>query len=172
MNARRATREDIDQVMALVRRVVPLMRAAGNLQWDDAYPNVEVFSRDVELNQLWLAELDGKIAGVAAITTDQEPGYAAVGWDILELAIVVHRLAVDPAFQGRGVAVALMQQAEAVAIERGTRVLRVDTNSANTVTQRLFPKLGYTFAGEISLDFRPGLRFLCYEKRLPIFEEA
>jgi hypothetical protein len=30
----------------------------------------------------------------------------------------------------------------------------------------LFPKLGYTLAGEIGLGFRPGLRFLCYEKRL------
>ena len=33
-------------------------------------------------------------------------------------------------------------------------------------TQRLFPRLGYRFAGEIGLAFRPGLRFFCYEKRL------
>jgi RimJ/RimL family protein N-acetyltransferase len=42
----------------------------------------------------------------------------------------------------------------------------VDTNSENAATQRLFPKLGYRFAGEIKLAFRPGLRFFCYEKRL------
>ncbi len=167
MQVRLATLADVPAIMALVRRVVPLMRAAGNLQWDDVYPNAEVFSRDVQLEQLWVAELEGHIAGVAAITIDQEPAYAAVGWDINELAIVVHRLAVDPAFQGRGVAVALMQQAEVVARQRGTRILRVDTNTNNAATQRMFPKLGYQFAGEISLPFRPGLRFLCYEKRLP-----
>jgi ribosomal protein S18 acetylase RimI-like enzyme len=167
MLIRPALLDDIDPIMALVRRVVPLMRATGNLQWDDVYPNPRVFTRDVELNQLWVAELDGQIAGVAAITTDQEPAYAAVGWDIDELAIVVHRLAVDPAFQGRGVALALMRQAETVAQQRGTRILRVDTNTHNAATQRMFPKLGYQFAGEISLEFRPGLRFLCYEKRLP-----
>jgi len=166
MEVRLAGLDDISAIMALVRRVVPLMRAAGNLQWDDVYPNAEVFTRDVELNQLWVAELDSQIAGVAAITTDQEPSYADVGWDIHELAIVVHRLAVDLAFQGRGVALALMQQAEVVARELGTFILRVDTNSQNTATQRMFPKLGYQFAGEISLAFRPGLRFLCYEKRL------
>jgi hypothetical protein len=44
--------------------------------------------------------------------------------------------------------------------------LRVDTNAQNAATQRLFPKLGYQFAGEIGLEFRPGLRFFCYEKRL------
>ena len=125
-----------------------------------------VFERDIELDQLWLAEIDGQIAGVAAITSDQEPEYANVGWDIHETAIVVHRLAVDPGFQGKGVAVALMEQAEAVARERGIVALRVDTNTQNQVTQRLFPKLGYELAGEISLSFRAGLRFLCYEKRL------
>lgn len=152
--------------MALVRRVVPLMRAAGNLQWNDDYPNEEVFGRDIERAELWVAEqAEGVVAGVAAITTDQSPEYAQVGWDIHERAIVVHRLAVDPAYRGAGIASALMQQAEAVGRERRISVVRVDTNTENPATQRLLPKLGYTLAGEISLNFRPGLRFLCYEKR-------
>ncbi len=104
MQIRLAVREDVAALMALLRRVVPLMRAAGNLQWDDAYPNAGVFERDIELGQLWMAEIDGAIAGVAAVTTDQEPEYALVGWDVDEPAVVVHRLAVDPAFRGAGVA--------------------------------------------------------------------
>jgi len=166
MQVRKAKYEDVAAVMKLVRRVVPLMRASGNLQWDDTYPNAAVFGRDVELEQLWVAEIDGGIAGVAAITTDQAPEYANVGWDLSESAIVVHRLAVDPAFQGKGVAAALMRHSEIVAKERAISVLRVDTNSQNAATQKLFPKLGYTFAGETELAFREGLRFLCYEKRL------
>jgi ribosomal protein S18 acetylase RimI-like enzyme len=166
MQIRLATSDDIPNIMQIVRRVVPLMRASGNLQWDDRYPNPEVFAQDVQLSQLWVADVDGILAGMAAITTDQSPEYAQVGWDIHELAIVVHRIAVDPDFAGRGIAVALMQQAETVARERGIAKLRVDTNTQNQVTQRLFPKLGYTFAGEITLDFRPGLNFLCYEKQL------
>jgi len=152
--------------MALVRRVVPLMRADGNLQWDDVYPNEQVFGEDIAAGQLWVAELDDAVAGVAAITTDQSPEYADVGWDLNEMAVVVHRLAVDPAFRGAGIAAALMQQAEMVARERGITVLRIDTNTQNPATQRLFPKLGYALAGEIGLAFRPELRFLCYEKRL------
>jgi len=152
--------------MAIIRRVVPAMRASGNLQWDDSYPNPEVFGRDMTLAQLWVTEDEGRITGVAAITTDQEPEYAEVGWNLTELAVVVHRLAVDPDFQGSGVATALMRQAEAVALERGIRVLRLDTNARNEATQKLFPKLGYAFAGEVGLGFRPGLRFRCYEKRL------
>ncbi len=166
MRIRLATQGDVAALMYLVRRVVPLMRAIGNLQWDESYPNAGVFERDIELGQLWVAEMDGAVAGVAAITMDQEPEYAQVGWDITEPAVVVHRLAVDPTFRGAGVAGALMQQAEEVARGRGVGVLRVDTNTQNEATQRLFPKLGYVLAGEIGLGFRPGLRFLCYEKRL------
>jgi GNAT superfamily N-acetyltransferase len=158
--------EDVAAVMALVCRAVPLMRASGNLQWDVDYPNAAVFKRDAGLDQMWLAEDGGRIAGVAAITTDQEPEYAEVGWDLSETAVVVHRLVVDPAYQGQGVATALMLHAEAVARIRGIAVLRVDTNTQNEATKRLFPKLGYAFAGEIGLGFRPGLRFRCYEKRL------
>jgi hypothetical protein len=49
-----------------------------------------------------------------------------------------------------------MRQVEVVASAREIRVLRVDTNTQNEATQKLFPKLGYYLAGEIGLGFRPG----------------
>jgi ribosomal protein S18 acetylase RimI-like enzyme len=166
MQVREGRIEDVISVMALVRRVVPLMRASGNLQWDAHYPNAAVFERDVAQEQLWVVEDEGQIAGFEAITTDQEPEYAEVGWDTTERAVVVHRLAVDPVFRGKGIAMALMLQAEVEARKRRIAILRVDTNTQNEATQRLFPKLGYSLAGEIGLGFRPGLRFCCFEKRL------
>lgn len=166
MMIRLATETDLPALLRLISRVVPVMRASGNLQWDAAYPNGEVFLEDIRRQQLWVAEADGQIAGVAALTTDQDAEYAQLGWDLSEEAIVTHRLAVDPGFQGRGIARALLQQAETVAEERGIEVLRVDTNTENRATQQLFPRLGYQLAGELTLDFRPGLRFLGYEKRL------
>ncbi|MFD2721046.1 GNAT family N-acetyltransferase [Hymenobacter monticola] len=166
LTIRRATTADIPDILALVRRVVPLMQASGNFQWTADYPNEAVFAADIAHNHLWVAELDGAIAGVAALTQDQDAEYAQADWDVTEPALVTHRLAVDPATQGKGVALALMNQAEKQAVAQGLKVLRVDTNSENVATQRLFPKLGYRFAGEITLAFRPGLRFFCYEKRL------
>lgn len=142
------------------------MQAAGNFQWDNDYPNKQIFTKDINLNQLWVADITGAIAGVAAITTDQDAEYAQAGLDITETAIVTHRLAVNINYQGHGVAAALLKQAEHEAIRREISVLRIDTNIANKVTQKLFPKLGYILAGEISLDIRPGLRFFCYEKQL------
>ena len=163
---RRATAADLPAILDLVRRVVPLMNASGNFQWSADYPNEAVFRTDIAQNHLWVAELDGTVAGIAALTQDQDAEYAQADWDVTEAALVTHRLAVDPAAQGKGVALALMAEAETQAVAQGLKFLRVDTNSENTATQRLFPKLGYRFAGEITLAFRPGLRFFCYEKRL------
>ncbi len=166
MDIRLATTTDLPALGELIKRVVPVMRAAGNFQWDVTYPNTTVFGQDIERGDLWVADLDGVVAGVAALTTIQDAEYAQLGWDLSETALVTHRLAVHPDFQGRGIAAALLQQAEALAVARGIAVLRIDTNSENAATQRLFPKLGYAFAGELTLGFRPGLRFLGYEKRL------
>lgn len=166
MNIRLATSADIPALLTLLKHVVPLMQAAGNFQWDDTYPNAAVFGDDIAKQQLWVADINGQLAGVSAITTDQEPEYAQVGWNINEPAIVTHRLAVDPSFRGQGVGKALLQQAETVAHEQGIPRLRIDTNTQNQVTQKLFPAAGYVFAGEIGLSFRPGLRFFCYEKQL------
>lgn len=166
MTIRLAVLEDIPQIMHLVKKVIPLMHAVGNFQWGADYPNPEVFANDIEIGQLWIAEIEGQVVGVSAITTDQDPEYADAGWDISEEAIVTHRLAVDPDCQGKGIARGLMEQAEVVAKNRNIKTLRVDTNSENLATRALFPKLGYTFSGEIGLAKRPGLRFFCYQKLL------
>jgi ribosomal protein S18 acetylase RimI-like enzyme len=166
MLIRLATLNDINGIMRLIAEVVPVMNAAGNFQWDNTYPNPAVFENDINLKQLWVADVDGDIAGVSAITIDQDEEYTQVGWDITETAIVTHRLAVSARYQGKGIASALLQQAEAEAIRRDIKILRIDTNTENQATQKLFPKLGYVLAGEIGLEFRPGLRFYCYEKLL------
>ena len=166
MSIRLATLNDLPQIMQLIAEVVPVMIASGNLQWDNNYPNIAVFTNDIDKDQLWVVEIEGQIAGITAITTDQEPEYTKVGWDIKEVAIVTHRLAVSPQYRGLGIAAALLQQAEHEALRRNIKILRIDTNTSNLATQKLFPKLGYIYVGEIGLGFRPGLRFYCYEKLL------
>ena len=166
ISVRLAGKTDLNGVMALFQRVIPILRASGNNQWDASYPSLSILARDLEDGQLWLAEEAGQLVGVAAISTEQPPEYADTGLDINESAIVVHRLAVDPAFRGAGVASALLLHAEDIARNRGIAVLRVDTSKLNEAAQRLFGRFQYRLAGEIELSFRPGMEVLCYEKRL------
>jgi ribosomal protein S18 acetylase RimI-like enzyme len=164
MMIRLAATADIPKIMQLVTKVIPYMHNSGNFQWGNDYPNPEVFAKDIAIQQLWVADLEGAVVGVTAITTDQDPEYVDAGWDINETAIVTHRLAVDPDCQGMGIAKALMAQAEHVARSNRISILRVDTNSENLATKSLFLKLGYTFSGEINLAKRPRLKFFCFQK--------
>ncbi|QJD95148.1 GNAT family N-acetyltransferase [Mucilaginibacter robiniae] len=167
MIIRQAVLADLVPLMQTIREVVAAMQACGNTQWDDTYPNTEVFTQDIAQNYLWIADVDGAIGGVLAITDQKEPEYAQIPeWNTPEPAIVLHRLAVNPNYQGMGIAAALLQQAEAEAAKHQIQRIFLDTNSVNRAMQNLSMKLGYHLAGEITLAFRPGLRFMCYEKRL------
>jgi N-acetylglutamate synthase-like GNAT family acetyltransferase len=142
MIIRPTTLNDLPQILTLIADVIPVMKAAGNFQWNNDYPNKQVFTEDINFNQLWVAVIESSIAGVVAITTDQGTEYTQAGLDITETAIVTHRLAVNINYQGRGVAAALLKQAEHEAIRRSINALRIDTNIANLATQKLFSKLG------------------------------
>lgn len=167
MTIRLATLQDIESVMQLIAEVLPIMQATGNLQWDNTYPNAEVFTQDVKNEQLWVADFDGQVAGVIAIVNEQEPEYAQIqGWDITEPAVVAHRLAVSPHFQGKGIAAALLRQCEEVARQKSVSLIRLDTNTVNRPMQNLFLKLGYNLGGEITLLKKPDLRFMAFEMRL------
>jgi GNAT superfamily N-acetyltransferase len=167
MIIRQATTTDIDSIMQLVALVVPMMQAAGNTQWDASYPNAAVFEADIANGHLWVADVDGSVAGVIAIMPGQEPEYAQVpGWDITEPAIVAHRLAVSPNHRGLGIAAALLQQCEHEAVRLGISLIRMDTNTVNRATQNLFMKMGYHLGGEVVLNGRPNLRFMAFEKRI------
>jgi len=169
MTIRLATLQDIQPIMELINQVLPIMQATGNMQWDHTYPNPEVFTHDVQNEQLWVADIDGTVAGVIAICQGQEPEYGQVaGWDITEPAIVAHRLAVSPDMQGKGIANALLSQCEVVAVAKQIPLIRLDTNMGNRPMQNLFLKIGYNLGGEIALNKRPGMRFLAFEKRLEL----
>jgi hypothetical protein len=49
MRIRLADHEDLPKLMMLIMRVISLMLAAGNLQWDENYPNEAIFQRDINL---------------------------------------------------------------------------------------------------------------------------
>ena len=80
-----------------------------------------------------------------------------------EKALVLHRMAVDPALRGRGTGSELLQQAETLALSLGLRYLKTDTYALNEKAQQLFLKHGYHFCGEIQFR-KMEHQFYCYEK--------
>jgi len=152
--------------MKLIGEVVPLMNASGNLQWNKNYPNAGVFEKDMARAHLWVAEYKGQLAGVAAITDRLTPEYAQTGVGISRPVIVIHRLAVAPAFRGRGIAEAFLAKSEEIAVEQEIKQVWIDTNRENLIARNLFLKAGYLFGGEITYTSKPGLIFAAYYRQM------
>jgi ribosomal protein S18 acetylase RimI-like enzyme len=161
----RATEADVSAVASLAERCKAEMQRRGIDQWDELYPTRERFSADAAASSLYVASL-GPAAVIGAFTLDryQDVEYAAVPWAFRDEPVgVVHRLMVDPRFQGRGIAQELMRFAERVACNLGCAVMRLDAFASNPRALGLYRGLGYREAGGVR--FRKGA-FRCFEKRL------
>lgn len=162
---RKARPQDLDQIWALVGRAVAHMNALGNPQWGEDYPTADFYREDIRRGELYAAFVDGTLAGAACINTDEAPEYAAVPWTTTPPAVVIHRMAVDPACQRTGVGRALFRFAEEEARRRGLSAMRIDTYSLNRRMQALIRSQGFVQVGEIHLHGRP-LTYPCFEKNL------
>jgi len=165
-NLRLATLADMPGIMEVTGRAVAILNAAGNFQWDTSYPNPEVFGEDIANGHLWLAEdaETGRVLAFIAMTLTQPEEYQGVGWRLDEPSMVVHRLAVDPAVRGAGLARLLMVKSEEEARRQGLPRLRVDTGELNKPMQTLLAALEYKFAGNIHLKECGEIVFQCWEK--------
>jgi GNAT superfamily N-acetyltransferase len=165
LDTRPAVASDVDDIVRLVRACIDDMRGRGIDQWDEIYPGRDIIVSDIAAASLYATHLQtGSLAGIFTLDEYQCPEWAAVPWTIFGVrTAVVHRLMVEPRYQGQGVARQLMQFAERHASRAGFESMRLDAFSLNPQALRLYQRLGYRDAGSATL--RKGL-FRCFEKRL------
>ena len=168
MNIENATKYDAEVVFELLSRCKDNLLEKGIFQWNTDYPNLENVVNDITKSSLAKLVNNDKIVGVVSFNDFQEPEYSTVDWQIkTEPIAVIHRLAVDPLFQGNGLAKKLISFAEKSISESGFKVIRLDAYSGNEMLLGFYGKLGYKRAGEIYFPSRY-LPFICMEKLIRI----
>jgi ribosomal protein S18 acetylase RimI-like enzyme len=165
---RRARKEEIDEIMELIAKCVQVMQAGGSDQWDEHYPNREIISLDMERGSLWVCEENNAVAGILVLDEHQSEQYEEIEWTETQGPhLIMHRLAVHPEVQGKGIARRLSTYAEEYARQNGYSSIRLDTYAKNTRALALYPKLGYDFRGEVSFPGRIA-KFPVFEKVLTV----
>ena len=140
----RARQKDIPEVLELVKVSIKDMNESGIHQWNERYPPLEIFESDVQSGTLFIMKEEERLAGIIVLSKEQDEEYKDVDWtDRSGRALVVHRLAVHPEFQRKGMATKLMDFAENYARENGYTSIRVDTFSGNPRSLKFFEKLNY-----------------------------
>jgi GNAT superfamily N-acetyltransferase len=104
--------------------------------------------------------------GTVCISEAQKPEYSAIPWtDIHGRVIVIHRLAVHPQHQGKGLSGKLMDFAEGYGLVHNYSSIRLDAFSKNRQVLQFYENRGYRKRGEVFFAGRIS-PFYCYEKDL------
>jgi ribosomal protein S18 acetylase RimI-like enzyme len=115
------------------------------------HPTSEGIKAFIQEGGLYLYKEQDAIVGAMALTMYQGEDYHAIEWSQIaadnEVA-VIHILAVNPDYQGRGVGAEMVRAAIRLAQEEGMKSIRLDALASNTPGRQLYERLGFEFRGK------------------------
>ncbi|HEX2959494.1 MAG TPA: GNAT family N-acetyltransferase [Chitinispirillaceae bacterium] len=119
---------------------------------------------DIRSNSLYKYEINGTIAAIITINSHGSQEYDEIPWsDTTNNFLVVHRLAVLPIYQDKGIAKKMMGFCEEFAQKNRNTSIRLDAFVKNPTACNLYRRLEYIEKGTVR--FRKGA-FFCFEKML------
>jgi GNAT superfamily N-acetyltransferase len=144
--------DQLDEILEIYRHATRKMNEQGITQWADDYPSEELVKDDIQKRNLYALLDEERVAAVVVLDQEYEDAYEKVSWsDQSGRFLVVHRLCVNPAIQGRGVSRILMGEIERFAKEHGYTSIRLDTQIKNEKAMRLYMVNEYEQKGIIYL---------------------
>ena len=156
---------DLDGVMKIIKSCAADLISKNIFQWNEKYPSKEVFKKDIEKNTLYVCKNKLKITGCISICTDKDEEYENVKWITEDFKnLYLHRLAVHPEYQKKGIGKFIMDFAEEYAKLNGFRSIRLDTFSQNKRNNRFYKSRQYVQLGDIFFPMQSKFPFHCYEK--------
>ncbi len=141
--------EEIQAISELAKAVRSDMWNNGLKQWTGNYPAYENFYQDYANKGLYVLVEEGVIIGSVSIFVENEIAYHEVAWE-KDKSLVVHRIIVDPARQGKGYGKQLIEFALTMALQDGFDSVKIDTHPDNLKMQRLLKSMNFNYRGYLS----------------------
>ena len=156
---------EIDAILQLTKACSKHMRDNGIDQWDEDYPDREIILQDLRTKTLFAYREQNEVIGIVVINERQDEEYEEIQWSTCknDKNLVVHRLAVHPDKQGKGIGRVLMDYAEKWAKINNYDAIRLDTYSQNRRNQRFYLNRGYKELGSVFLKYKKRHPYYCYE---------
>lgn len=153
---RRATIQDVDTIMAIVRGAQQALAELGIDQWQDGYPSRAVIETDIEKGVGYVCcSVDNHPIGYSAFVFSGEDAYLQLSddmWHTPNSYVVVHRLCVTREMRRSGIAHQLMCYAANMARKRGINAFRIDTHRGNIRMLQMVEKYGFRYCGIVRYD--------------------
>jgi predicted amidohydrolase/GNAT superfamily N-acetyltransferase len=157
---------DLDQLFQIYVKGKIDLEKNGIFQWTNNYPTRSIIESDLKKDVLFVLRNDKEIIGAINISEEQEPEYETINWEFDNSKVmVIHRLVIDPKYQGKGYAKKLMDFAEKFANENNYSSIRLDAYSQNKRVIDFYKKRKYYVRGNVNFPERE-YPFHCMEKEI------
>ena len=173
MSIRPAVAADLDGITAIYDAILDREEAGPvYTNWQRGkYPTADTARQALEARTLYVGEEDGFLWGVVNLNGIQLPEYDAILWTFpaeRNQVAVIHTLCIHPVRAGRGLARRMVAFCEEETRRQGKAVMRLDTWEGNLPANRMYPVLGYRYAGAAEFFFQGFIREIlnCYDKNL------
>ena len=164
---RKAISSDIQRLKQITEACSRHMIANGIFQWNAHYPDVAVLTKDVTDETVYVYLEEERIIGCVMFSMTMDDFYEEIPWLTPNTKqLYVHRLAVNPDHQGKGIARRLMDFGEKMASDLQCLSVRLDTFSQNPRNNRFYRARNYQQVGEVFFEQKSPHPFYCYEKIL------
>jgi ribosomal protein S18 acetylase RimI-like enzyme len=160
-----ATQNQLDRVKEIAEACAKNMIENNIFQWNDKYPSREVFKEDIKNKSLYVSKINQEVVGCIMFSSRKDDVYKTVNWITKdEYNLYIHRLAVHPIFQKRGIARKMMDFAEDFAKSNNYISIRLDTFSQNPRNNKFYKSRGYNKLDDVYFPKQSEFPFHCYEK--------
>lgn len=149
-----STTSDIPQIMDIIGQAQEYLKMNEIPQWQNGYPNQDTIQQDIDQESSYVLVEGSEILATLALSFDGETSYDTTyegQWRSKGEYGVIHRIAVDSNYKGRGIASAMIEFVKDICIARGVHNVRVDTHRQNHSMQRLLEKNEFQYCGIIYL---------------------
>jgi predicted amidohydrolase/GNAT superfamily N-acetyltransferase len=138
----------------------------GINQWTDQYPTRLILKKDIDNQTLYILKSNKDIIGAIVLDEIQDPEYTTINWLFDDKKIlVIHRLVIDPIYQGRGYAQKLLNYGEDFAEAHGYTSIRLDVYSEHNQVIEFYKRRNYHIRGKVHFPGRQ-YPFYCMEKEI------
>jgi len=160
-----ATQNELDRVKEIAEACAKNMIENNIFQWNDKYPSREIFKEDIKNKSLYVSKINQEVVGCIMLSSFKDDVYSSVDWITPdEYNLYIHRLAVHPIFQKKGIARKMMDFAEDFAKSNNYISIRLDTFSQNPRNNKFYKSRGYNKLDDVYFPKQSEFPFHCYEK--------
>ncbi len=153
----KANLSDFEALCGLYKTVADAMEASGLRQWHwGAYPNPDLLQKSLEDGSMYVVREGETLLAAVSVDCKTEPEHAAIHWLTGGKVGTLHRLAIAPEGQGKGLGKQMLADICDILRGQGCQSLHIDTHEENARALALYEKAGMRRCGALNYSMPGG----------------